>query len=149
MKKKYLKIKLFLNIFFFPLLTFFMSSVKYVQPNSLIAIIKEKIDELNRKIIPTCTLKHSDQMQNVLQLVGKFKSVVTNILSQLNQNGVDYNTINFDELNDSLEKAYKLLLDEIVLPYEKIDLTDITNRLNKLKDDLDTSIDDKRGELMN
>jgi DNA repair exonuclease SbcCD ATPase subunit len=80
-------------------------------------------------------------------LIGKFKSVVTNILSQLNQNEVDYNTINFDELNDSLEKAYKLLLDEIVLPYEKIDLTDINSRLNKLEDDLESSIDDKRGEL--
>jgi chromosome segregation ATPase len=124
-----------------------MSSVKYVQPNSLIANINEKIDELNRKIIPNCTLKHSNQKQNVLQLVGKFKSAVTNILSQLNQNEVDYNTINFDELNDSLEKAYKLLLDEIVLPYEKIDLTAITNRLNKLEEDLQTSIDDKRGEL--
>jgi hypothetical protein len=120
-----------------------MSSVKYVQPNSLIANINEKIDELNRKVIPTCTLKHSDQKQNVLQLVGKFKFVVTNILSQLNQNEVDYNNINFDELNDSLEKAYKLLLDEIVLPYEKIDLTAITNRLNKLEEDLNNSIDDK------
>jgi hypothetical protein len=124
-----------------------MSSVKYVQPNSLIANINEKIDELNRKIIPTCTLKHSDQKQNVIQLIGKFKSAVTNILSQLNQNEVDYNTINFDELNDSLEKAYKLLLDEIVLPYEKIDITDINNRLNKLEDDLERSIEDKRGEL--
>jgi hypothetical protein len=27
-------------------------------------------------------------------------------------------------------------LDEIVLPYEKIDLSDITNRLNKLQDDI-------------
>jgi archaellum component FlaC len=124
-----------------------MSSVKYVQPNSLIANIKEKIDELNRKIIPTCTLKHSDQKQNVLQLVGKFKEAVQNILSQLNQNEVDYNTINFDELNESLEKAYKLLLDEIVLPYEKIDITAIINRLNELEKDLQTSIDDKRGEL--
>jgi hypothetical protein len=76
-----------------------MSSVKYIQPNSLIANINEKIDELNRKIIPTCTLKHSDQKQNVLQLIGKFKSVVTNILSQLNQNEVDYNTINFDMIH--------------------------------------------------
>jgi hypothetical protein len=113
-----------------------MNSVKYVQPNLLIANINEKIDELNRKIIPTCTLKHSDQKKNVLQLIGKFKSVVTNILSQLNQNEVDYNLINFAELYDSLEKAYKLLLDEIVLPYEKIDLTDLNNRLNKLEDDI-------------
>jgi hypothetical protein len=29
--------------------------------------------------------------------------------------------------------VYKLLLDEIVLPYEKIDLTDINDRLNKLE----------------
>jgi hypothetical protein len=93
-----------------------MSSVKYVQPNSLIANINEKIDKLNRKIIPNCTLKHSNQKDNVLQLIGKFKTFVTNILSQLNQNKVDYNLINFDELNDSLEKAYKLLLDKIVLP---------------------------------
>jgi hypothetical protein len=35
-----------------------------------------------------------------------------------------------------LENEYKLLLDEIVLPYEKIDLTDINTRLNKLQDDI-------------
>jgi hypothetical protein len=107
-----------------------------VQPNSLIANINENIDELNRKIIPTCTLKHSDQKENLLYLIGKFKEAVQKILTKLNQNEVDYNLINFDEFNDSLEKAYKLLLDEIVLPYEKIDLTDVNNRLNKLEDDI-------------
>jgi predicted nucleic acid-binding Zn-ribbon protein len=110
--------------------------VKYVQPNSLIVNINENIDEVNRKIIPKCTLKHSNQKENVLILIGKFKTIVTNILYQLDQKEADYNLINFDELNDSLEKAYKLLLDEIVLPYEKIDLTDITNQLNKLEGDI-------------
>jgi hypothetical protein len=38
-----------------------LPSVKYVQPNSLIVNTNEKIDELNRKIIPNYTLKHSNQ----------------------------------------------------------------------------------------
>jgi hypothetical protein len=41
--------------------------------------------------------------------------------------------LNFDELNDLLEKAYKQSLDEIVQSYEKIDLTDTTSLLNKLQ----------------
>jgi hypothetical protein len=82
-------------------------SVKYVQPNSLIVNINEKIDKLNRKIIPNCTFKHSNKNENVLILICKFKNVVTNILYQLDQNEADYNLINFDELNDSLEKDIK------------------------------------------
>jgi hypothetical protein len=45
-----------------------------------------------------------------------------------------------------LEKAYKLLLDETVLPYEKIDLTDINARLNKLEGDI-KNIPVVRGDL--
>jgi hypothetical protein len=67
-----------------------LPSAKYVQPNFLIANINEKIDELNRKTIPNCTLKHSNQKKNVLTLIGKFKNVITNILYQLNQNEADY-----------------------------------------------------------
>jgi hypothetical protein len=85
-----------------------LSSVIYIQPNSLTTNIKEKIDELNRKIIITnCTLKHLNQKENVLVLAAHFKEVVTNILYQLDQELPDYNTLNFNKLNDELEKAYK------------------------------------------
>jgi prephenate dehydratase len=92
--------------------------------------INEKIDNLNRKIIPKCTLKHSNQKENVFVLIGKFKEVITNILEQLNQNQLDYSVVNINELTDSLEKTYKLLLNEIVQQYEKIDIIDINTLLN-------------------
>jgi hypothetical protein len=126
----------FLYFFYNFLLTSSHISVKYVKPNSLIANINEKIDELNKKTIPNCTLKHSNQKENVLTLISKFKNVVRNKLYQLDEKEADYNLINFDELNDSLEKEYKLLLDEIIQPYEKIDLTDITSGLNILEGDI-------------
>jgi hypothetical protein len=43
-----------------------LPSVKYAQHNSLIVNANENIDELNWKIIPNCTLKHSNQKENVL-----------------------------------------------------------------------------------
>jgi hypothetical protein len=73
-----------------------LPSLKYVQPNSLIVNINEKIDKLNRKIILKCTLKHLNQKKNVLILIGRFKDVVTNILYQLDKKEADYNLINFD-----------------------------------------------------
>jgi hypothetical protein len=113
-----------------------MSSVKYVQPNSLIANINEKIDELNRKIIPTCTLKHSDQKDNLLYLIGKFKEAVQNILNKLNLNQLDINVTVFNDLINSLEKTYKAVLDEIVQPYEKIDFILIITRLDELEENV-------------
>jgi hypothetical protein len=109
------------------------SSVKYVLPYSLIANIIEKIDEHNRKIIPNCTLKHLNQKENVLYLNGKFKEVVQNILTQLNQNQLDISVPNFNDLTNSLEKTYKAILDEIVQPYEKIDMVLTNTRLDELE----------------
>jgi hypothetical protein len=113
-----------------------MSSVKYIQPNSLIANINEKIDELNRKIIPTCTLKHSDQKENLLYLIGKFKETVQNILTKLNLNQLDINASVFGDLTNSLEKTYKAVLDEIIQPYEKIDFILIITRLDELEENV-------------
>jgi hypothetical protein len=57
-----------------------LPSVKHVQPNFLNVNIKENIDEVKRKIIPNCTLKHSNQKPNILLFIGKFKEVDINIL---------------------------------------------------------------------
>jgi hypothetical protein len=78
-----------------------------------------------------CTLKHSNQKENVLHLNSKFKEAVSIILYQLDQNKLNYSVLNFNELTDLLEKGNKELLDEIVRLYEKIDLTNIVTRLNQ------------------
>jgi hypothetical protein len=44
-----------------------------------------------RKTIPNCTLKHSNQKENVLYLICKFKEAVSNILYQLDQKKPEQN----------------------------------------------------------
>jgi hypothetical protein len=95
-----------------------------------------KIDKLNGKVIPNCTLKHLNKKENVLILVANFKELILNDLYQVNHKEPNYNMLNFDKFNNSLERAYKELLAEIVQPYEKVDLIDITTRLNQLKQDV-------------
>jgi hypothetical protein len=44
--------------------------------------------------------------------------------------------LNFDEVNNALEKGYKEILDEIVQPYERLDLSNITTPLIKQEEDI-------------